>query len=162
MRDAYSHRNASVHQHLAADLPPELGQVARDAGQVGKFFINAVGLRFRHHRLDDAHHALGDIAVQRVVAAESDDAMPAQQILDLKIGRAHFHEGFGVVASGNHAAIVVAQDDDRDLGQVRTKHTLAARIKAVAVDQREDRLKFFHGRERCSEPHPRWPARRIP
>jgi hypothetical protein len=107
MRDTHSHRNAGVHKDLAADLPPELGQVARNPGQVGKFFVNTIGLGVRHHGLDDAHYPLADIAVQRVVATEGDDAVSPQQTLVLKIGRAHLHEGFGVVAASNYAAVAV-------------------------------------------------------
>lgn len=33
--------------------------------------------------------------------------------------------------------IVVTENDDRNLGQIRAKHTLAASIKAVAVNQTE-------------------------
>lgn len=57
--------------------------------------------------------------------------------------------------------IVVAQDDDRRLCQIGSKHALAARIERVAVDQREH-LVTGHGRARCSGLRPRSPTHRLP
>ena len=45
--------------------------------------------------------------------------------------------------------IVVRQDHDRDLGQVRAEHPLATGIEAVAIDQAEHRRGFIHGCARC-------------
>ncbi|MNC74510.1 hypothetical protein D3C75_1258800 [compost metagenome] len=63
--------------------------------------------------------------------------MAAQFVFDLEIRLAHLHERLCIVASSDYATIVVTENDDRNLGQVRAKHTLAARIKAVAVNQAE-------------------------
>ena len=46
--------------------------------------------------------------------------------------------------------IVVAQHHDGHLGQVRPEHTLATGIKAVAVNQGENRVRLSgHGCARC-------------
>lgn len=45
--------------------------------------------------------------------------------------------------------IVVAQDYNRSLHEVWPEHTLTACVEAVAVDQREDGIRFCHDRERC-------------
>ena len=92
-----------------ADGAAERCQVTRDAGQVGKGFINAVDLKRRDHGFDDGHDALAHVAVQRVVAAERDDAVTAQVVFDLKIRRAHLHEGLGIVAARDYAAVVVSE-----------------------------------------------------
>ena len=63
-----------------------------------------------------------------------------QSVLDLKIRLAHLHVGFGLVAARNHTAVVVAQHHNGYSRQVRTKHPLAAGVKAVAIDQSENRL----------------------
>lgn len=57
--------------------------------------------------------------------------------------------------------IVVAQHDNRGLGQVGPKDALAARVERVAIDQRED-LVTAHGRERCNEQRPKRGAHRLP
>ena len=50
--------------------------------------------------------------------------------------------------------IVVAQDNNGSLGQVRPEHTFTARVERVAVDQRKY-LVTAHGHARCNEPLPR-------
>lgn len=107
--------------------------------------IDAVNLSGRHHGLDDRHDALAHVPVKRVITAEHFDAVPTQHILDLKVRSAHFHERLGIVAASNDAPVIIAEHDDRGLFQIGTEDALAARIEAVAVDQREDRLKPFQG-----------------
>lgn len=57
--------------------------------------------------------------------------------------------------------IVIAENYDGHLGQVRAEDALAARIEAVAVDQGEHRL-LRHGCARCWLSPPRLRARRLP
>ena len=101
--------------------------------------IDAVNLNGGHHRLNDAHDPLAHIAIKRVIGREGHDAVTAQFVFDLEIRLAHLHERLRIVATGNYATIIVTENNDRNLGQVRAKHTLAARIKAVAVNQAEYR-----------------------
>lgn len=50
--------------------------------------------------------------------------------------------------------IVVAQYDDRRLGQVGPEYTLATCVKRVAINECENWI-TAHGRERCNARHPR-------
>lgn len=45
--------------------------------------------------------------------------------------------------------IVIAENHDGHLGQVRTEDALAARIEAVAIDKGEDWIQLRHGCARC-------------
>lgn len=54
-------------------------------------------------------------------------------VLDLEVWLAHFYEGFAVRASGDHAPVIIRQHHDGSLGQVRTEHTLTARVEAVVL-----------------------------
>ncbi|MNC55146.1 hypothetical protein D3C75_1046600 [compost metagenome] len=63
-------------------------------------------------------------------------------VLDLEVRLTHFYERFAVRTASDHAAVVVGQDHDGGLGQVRAKDAFTARVEAVAVDQREDRLRL--------------------
>ncbi|MNI46158.1 hypothetical protein D3C73_1006070 [compost metagenome] len=146
--DANADRDTGAAQNLAANPSTQYVQ-AFDTGQVGKRLIDAVDLDRRHHRLDQRHHPLAHVAIQGIVRREGDDALLAELVLDLEIRLAHFHEGLGVVAARDDAAIVVRQDDDRNLGQVRAKHPLATCVKTVAVDKTEDRRWLRHGCAHC-------------
>ncbi|MNE91699.1 hypothetical protein D3C80_1893430 [compost metagenome] len=87
--------------------------------------------------------------------------MPTQLVPGLEVRLTHFYERLGIVGSGDHAAVVVAQDDYRRLGQIRPKDALTARIERVAINEGEY-LVIGHGRARCSELCPRSPGRRLP
>ena len=80
--------------------------------------------------------------------------MPPQLFLGLKERLTHFDEGLCIVRSGNHAAVVIAQDDYRRLCKVRSEHAFAARIKRVAVDEGKH-LVIAHDRARYSGLRPR-------
>ncbi|MNG03982.1 hypothetical protein D3C84_870860 [compost metagenome] len=75
--------------------------------------------------------------------------MLLQLVLDLEIRLAHLHEGLGIVAAGDHAAVIVAQHNDGHAGQVRAEHSFATGVEAVAIDQGKNRLGFRHGCARC-------------
>ncbi len=58
--------------------------------------------------LERLHHAAAHVAVERVIAGEDGDAVPGDLLLYLEIGVAHLEaEGFGLVAAGDHAAVIV-------------------------------------------------------
>ncbi|MNJ62974.1 hypothetical protein D3C77_588340 [compost metagenome] len=145
--DSHTNWNAGAAQYLATNPPAQLVQPS-DAGQIREGLVDAVDLNGRHQGLDQAHDPLAHVPIQRVVGGERDDAVLLQLLLDLEIRLAHFHERLGVVAPGDDTAIVVRQDHDRDLGQVRAEHPLAGRIERVAVDQCKDR-RVRHGCARC-------------
>ncbi|MNO96528.1 hypothetical protein D3C76_882020 [compost metagenome] len=152
--DADTHGDPSALEDPGAQGSPELRQVFLNARQIGEAFINAVDLGVRHHRFDQGHDALAHVAVQRVITTEGHDAVAAQLVLCLKIRLAHLHVGLRIVRPGDHAAVIVAQHDNRGLGQVRPEYPLAARIERVAIDQRKYRV-TAHGRERCNARRPR-------
>ncbi len=133
----------------------ECCEIPRDAGQVRERFVDTVNLSGGHHGLDDRHHALAHVAIKRVVAAEYLDAVAAQHLFDLEIRSPHFYKWLGVIAAGDDASVIIAEDHDRSLFQVRTEDALAARIKAVAVNQRENRLMPFHDGACCNSPRPK-------
>lgn len=58
--------------------------------------------------------------------------------------------------------IVVAQNNDRSLGKVRTKDSLAARVEAIAVNKGKDLITTCHGRARCRSLRPKSPVHRLP
>lgn len=68
--------------------------------------IDAVHLNGRYHCLNQAHHTLAHVAVQRIVGRERGNAVLLELVLDLEIRLAHLDEGLRVVATGNDTAIV--------------------------------------------------------
>ncbi|MNN42645.1 hypothetical protein D3C81_1568410 [compost metagenome] len=114
--DTNANGNAGTAQDLGADLAAEPSQVAWQAGQVGEGLIDAVNLDCRAHLLKDGHDALAYVPVQRIVRAEGEDSMPAQFVADLEVRLAHLDEGLCVCRSGDNAAIVVRQYNDRSPG----------------------------------------------
>lgn len=71
--------------------------------------INAVHLNSRHHRLDQTHHALTHVAVQRIVGGECDNAVLPELMLDLEIRLAHFDERLCIVAACDDTSISVSE-----------------------------------------------------
>ena len=140
-------RNASATQHLAANASAELVQVS-NTGQIGKRFIDAVDLDRWNHGFDQGHDPLAHVPVQGVVRGERHDAMLLELVFDLEVRLTHLHEGLRVVAARNDTAVVVAQHDNRHLGQVRAKHPLARCVERVAIDQCKHG-RFRHGCARC-------------
>lgn len=59
--------------------------------------------------------------------------MPLQRVFTLEVWLAHFDERLRVVRPSDHATVVVAQHHDGCLGQIRSEHTLTARIERVVL-----------------------------
>lgn len=81
--------------------------------------------------------------------------MLAQLVFDLKKRLAHFHEWLGVRRPCDHAAVVVTQDDDGLVPQIKSENSLTRRVKAVAIDQGKDTFRLCHDCARCTSPHPK-------
>jgi hypothetical protein len=69
------------------------------------------------------HDAGADIAIEGVIARAHDDALPNEPLFVEVPRRAHLNaESLGLIAAGDHAAIVVGQDHDRLTPQGRRSH----------------------------------------
>ena len=120
-----------------------------DAGEVAKGFVDAVNLHGGKLRGENGHDAGAHVAVERVVRAAHDDVVPAQLGADFELGIAHLDaEGLGFVAAGDHAAVVVAQDDDGASVQRGLKDALAGGVEIVAIHEAEEAR---HGSQRVND-----------
>ena len=159
--DADAGRDADPAVDACADLAGAQGQVAGDALQVDKAFVNGVDLLPVAEAGGQAHHAVAHVAVELEVGREGDEAGLLFQVADLEEGRAHLDaQGLGFVAAGNRAAVVVGQDHDRAAVQAWLEDALATRIEVVAVEKRDHVLAVMV--KRCAggswpRPRPRSP-----
>ena len=148
MGNAHTHGDARATQHLVSNTTPERIQFSHPV-QIGEHLVDAVHLHRRYHGFDQAHDPFAHIAIQRVVGGEGHDAVLLERVLDLEIRCAHFDEGLGVVAVGDHAAVVVAQNHNRGSGQVWAEHAFATSVETIAINQSEGGLQFRHGCAQC-------------
>jgi len=146
--DTNTDRNTSTAKHLCPNLSAQRIKIT-NASQISKRLIDAVHLNRRHHRLDQAHHALAHVAVQRIVGRERHNALLLELVLDLEIRLAHLDERLRVITTSDYAAIVVAQHHNGHLRQVWPEYALAAGIEAVAVDQCKGWFLLRHGCAPC-------------
>ncbi len=135
--DARRDRDARPARHRAAKLGGVGGvAVGRDVGQVEKRLVDAVFLHLGAEQPQHLHDTPAHVAVKRVIAGEYRDAVPLDLLLDLEIRVAHLEaEGLGLVAAGDHAAVIVGQHDDRAVAQRGVEYPLARRIKVIAIHQ---------------------------
>jgi len=138
--DADGDRDAGVAPHRRPYQTGILCQTAAlEPGQVEKGLVDAVELDFRGKGAQRVHDAAAHVAVQRIVGAEHGDAVTGQFLAVEVVGIAHREaEGFGLIAAGDEAAVVVRQHDDRSAFQGRLKDPLTADVKIVRVSQGED------------------------
>ena len=116
--NAHAHRNARPLHHALAHGITQLAQVGC-ASEVYKTFVNGVHLRARRILTQNLHHAVGQVGIQSVVAAECKHAVLGDQGFAFKPGLAHAHaQGFGFVGARYHAAIVVRQHHHGHVAQV--------------------------------------------
>ena len=88
--------------------------VVGKAAEIEERFIDGIDFDARGELLERLHHPLAHVAVERVVARKHGDAVPDDLRPYLEIRIAHLEaEGFGLVAAGDDAAVVVRQHDDR-------------------------------------------------
>lgn len=159
--DADAVRDADPFLDARADLAGAQREVAGDAVQVDKAFVDAVDLLPVAQACGQAHHAVAHVAVQLKVGREGDEAGLLFQVADLEEGRAHLDaQGLGFVAAGDGAAVVVGQDHDRAAVQAGLKDALAARVEVVAVEERNHGLAIMF--RPCAggswpRPRPRFP-----
>ena len=69
--------------------------------------------------------------------------MPVDQLLNLEKGNAHFNtQVFYLLATGDDAAVIVAEHCHRLANQIGPEHTLTAHIEVVAINQGDERLHY--------------------
>ena len=108
--DADAGRDADPAVDARADLAGAQGQVAGDAVQVDKAFVDAVDLLPVAEAGGQAHHAVAHVAVELEVGRERDEAGLVFQVADLEEGRAHLDaQGLGFVTAGDGTAVVVSE-----------------------------------------------------
>jgi hypothetical protein len=83
------------------------------------------------------HHPLAEISVEWIVAAENNSPSPMQLWSTLKVGSPHRHpQLLDLLTTGDHTAIVVAENGYRHLYQVWPKDSLTGNVEIVAINQR--------------------------
>ena len=99
-------------------------------------------------RLEDAHDAVGEVAVEGEVGGADDGAGPLQTLAALEVGLAHGDADlFGLGAAGDDTAVVVAQDDEGAAPPIGAKDLLAAGKEVVAVKEQEHGGRWGNGTE---------------
>ena len=132
------HRDLGDLPDMATDVGRELGEVARHACKIEEHFVDGVGLddgnKVRQHFVDAPAHA----AKERLVGRVPDDRLQFWALGDEMIWLAHLEtEVLGLAGQRNGAAIIVGEDHERLVAQLRVERPLARAIEAVRVDQGE-------------------------
>jgi len=79
-----------------------------------------------------------DVAVKLKIGRKYHDGIVSEDLPILENGRAHrYIEGFGLVAAGDNATVIAAEDDDGPRRQVGSKKPFAADEEIIAVDESE-------------------------
>src|SRR5262249_48058656 len=146
---------------VQAELPADLVRFARgfcgrvtrdfthqaklsDAGEVQERLVDRVDFDVGGELLQRLHDAAAHVAVEGVIGREYGDAVLGGQGADLEIRIAHPEaEGLGFVGAGDHAAVVVGQDDHRPVVDGGVEDPLAGRVENVAIDQGEHARSVF-------------------
>ena len=134
--DAYAHGHAYALDDAAVQvLPPPFQVHAVHSVQIDEAFINTVAEVCGSLLTDYIHHAAGELGIKLIVGRE-DGYLPVRKLLlQFEIRHAGLDaEGLGLVAAGNHAAVVVAEHNHGPPLQVRTEDTLTGDVAVVAVD----------------------------
>ena len=81
-----------------------------EAAQAEEGFIDRVDFKIGGEVCQHPHDAGADVAVEGVIAGAHGYAVPVEAVFVQVPGSAHFDaKGLGLVAAGNHAAVVVGQ-----------------------------------------------------
>lgn len=105
-------------------------------------FVDGVDFDVLEVFFDEAHDTFGDVAVEGEVGGEAFDVCAVDDVFYFKEWGAHGDaEGFGFVGAGDDAAIVIGEDDDGMVLQVRVEEPFAGYEEVVAVYESEE----WHG-----------------
>jgi hypothetical protein len=125
--DADADRDAGPLPHRAADMGGERRHgIIGKAGEIEESFVDGIDFNRWGELLKRLHYPLAHVAVERVVARKHRDAVAGDLRLYLEIRIAHLEaEGFGLVAAGDDAAVVIRENDDGTGADRGVKHPLA-------------------------------------
>ena len=124
--------------HVRTYLSTEVlkGDAVVDTANVEEHLINAVLLHTWRQVLKTAHDAFRHGVVQRIVAGEHHDAVFFCHLPQLKPRLCHRNaQRFRFGAAGYDATVIVAQNNDRFIPQVRAEHFFTGSIETVDVRQ---------------------------
>ncbi len=109
-----------------------------DTLQVDEAFIDRVDLDGGRHGAEDLHDTAAHIGVERVVAGQRQQVFADRFGFQQMPGFAHLDaEGFGFGGAGDDTAIVIGEDDECPAPQFGLKHSFAAGVEVVDIDQAE-------------------------
>lgn len=110
-------------------------------GEGKEGFVNGVDFEVGGEVGKSGHDAVAEVAVEGVVGGEGDDVVFFYYGLALEEGLAHFNtEGFGFLAAGDDAAVVVGEDHQRAAFEFGVEDALAGGVEIVAIHQGEERF----------------------
>jgi hypothetical protein len=118
-----------------------------DVAQIEKSFVRgidldlvviiAVAVSVVHQGSQGFHDATAHVAVEMIVGGEYGDAMFFDDGPGLEIGTCHGDAEFpGLIAAGDDATIVIAEDDDGLVPEIGAKDPFAGAVEAVTIDDR--------------------------
>src|SRR5271154_3948381 len=98
--------------------------------------VDRVRLDGRDHRPETIAHSSREVTVERVVGAEDLNLFSMDQGAKFELGVAHLDpKRLGLVRTGDGAAVVIREHDDRNALQIGAKDAFAGDIEIVAVDE---------------------------
>jgi hypothetical protein len=107
-RDPDRYRNPGPLSHGAAQLAGMGFKACLEAGEAKERFVDRVDFQIGREARDRAHHATAHVAVERVIRAADDDTGRFEAVA-AQVPRVAHHdaERLGLIAAGDHAAIIV-------------------------------------------------------
>ncbi len=119
----------------------------RDRAQIEKGLVRGVDLHFVvivtvavlviHQGSQGFHDAAAHVAVEMIVGRKYGDAVFFDDRSGLEIRDCHADPKFpGLVATGDDAAIIIAEHDDGFIPEIGAKDPFAGAIKTITIDDR--------------------------
>ena len=137
--DSNGNRNARPELDAVNDRLSKLRCNVSHSRQVQKRFVDRILFNFRNRRRQGLHDPLAHVAVQSVVRRKDGNAIGAAEFPNLEKRRAHGNSKlFRFPTSGDNAAVVVRQDNNRASAQKRLERRLARCVKTVTVSQSKE------------------------
>ena len=106
--NTYAAWDAYPLQDASANLETTLHEVALNSTDINERLVDGVNLLLGTEASRQAHHSVAQIAVKFKVCRQRDQFGRFDKMLNFEPGRSHGNpQGFGFVASGNSAAVIV-------------------------------------------------------
>ena len=134
-------RDSGPAKNAGAEIAAPCGEVGNcQAVQIEEALVDAVDLDTRCSGGENARDPFRQVAVKSVVRLKDNDAVLLDDVAHLEEGHAHGDaEHLRLVRSGDHAAVIVGQDDNWPVHEMRPEDPFAGCVEVVAVDQGEGR-----------------------